>query len=387
MFDILIVGAGFSGAVTARQMAEKHHKKVLILEKRPHIGGNMYEEYLENGVRVHRYGPHIFHTNSREVFEYLQRFSDFYPYEHRVLGRIDGKLVPIPFNFTSLEALFPKEKADSIKQALQEAYPSQQKISILELLKNPDRLIREFGEYVYDRVFVHYTAKQWQQPIEEVDTSVINRVPVILGYDGRYFQDEFQYMPSQGYTKLFENLLDHPNIQTTLNCDAAERLVFEESSGRILFDGEAFTGPVVYTGAPDILLGCRLGALPYRSLHMVFEQLNEDEFQPAAVVNYPNEEEFTRITEFKHMTGQQIKNRTAILKEYPAAYRPEAEIGNIPYYPIQSPENQKLYNRYAETLSKFPNLFLCGRLAEYKYYNMDGAVYQALRLSEKLATL
>ncbi len=387
MFDILIVGAGFSGAVTARQMAEKYRKKVLILEKRPHIGGNMYEACLENGVRVHCYGPHIFHTNSREVFEYLQRFSDFYPYEHRVLGRIDGKLVPIPFNFTSLEALFPKEKAEAVKRALKAAYPSQQKISILELLKSPEGLIREFGEYVYDRVFVHYTAKQWQQPIEAVDTSVINRVPVVLGYDGRYFQDEFQYMPSQGYTKLFENLLEHPNIQVELNCDASERLVFEEASGRTLFDGEEFSGPVVYTGAPDVLLGCRLGALPYRSLDMIFKQLNEDEFQPAAVVNYPNEEDFTRITEFKHMTGQRITGRTAILKEYPAAYRPGAETGNIPYYPIQSPENQKLYNRYAESLSKFPNLFLCGRLAEYKYYNMDGAVYQALRLSEKLANL
>ena len=387
MFDILIVGAGFSGAVVARRMAEKHHKKVLILEKRPHIGGNMYEETLENGVRVHRYGPHIFHTRSREVFEYLQRFSDFYPYEHRVLGKIDGKMVPIPFNFTSLEELFPKKNADAIKQALKAAYPSLQKISILDLLKCPDGLIRAFGEYVYDRVFVHYTAKQWQQPIEAVDTSVINRVPVVLGYDDRYFQDEFQYMPSQGYTRLFENLLDHPNIQIKLNCDASAHLSLEEDTGRILFDGEPFASPVVYTGAPDVLLGCRFGALPYRSLRMVFEQLNKDVFQPAAVVNYPNEEDYTRITEFKHMTGQKIKGRTAILKEYPMAYRPEAEIGNIPYYPIQNPENQRLYQDYRNALSKFTNLHLCGRLAEYKYYNMDGAVYQALRLSERLAVL
>ncbi len=384
MYDAVIVGAGFSGAVTARLLAEKFGKQVLLLEQRRHIGGNMYEAADSQGIRSHQYGPHIFHTNLPSVFSFLQRFSSFFPYEHRVLGRIDGKLVPIPFNFTSLEQLYPAEQAAVLKEKLLAAYPGQGKISILDLLANSDPALHALGEYVYDRVFVHYTAKQWQQPIEEVDSSVINRVPVVLGYDGRYFQDAIQQMPSEGYTVLFQRMLEHPQIHVQLSCSALSRLTLQEETGRILLDGAPFSGPVVYTGAPDELLGCRFGPLPYRSLEFVFEQHAVTSYQPAAVVNYPNEEEFTRITESKKLTGQQAEGRTTILKEYPAPYQPGASRGSLPYYPIPNKENQALYQRYRQALARFPSLHLCGRLAEYRYCNMDAAVASAMALAEAL---
>lgn len=382
MFDFLIVGAGFSGAVIARVLAEKG-RRVEILEQRPHIGGNMYERTGENGVRSHVYGPHIFHTNSERVFAFLRRFSDFFPYEHRVLGRIDGKLVPIPFNFTSLETLFPAAQAGRLEERLLASYPGREKISILDLISSGDAEIRAFGDYVYDRVFVHYTAKQWQQPVSEVDASVINRVPVVLGYDDRYFGDRIQAMPADGYTALFERMLDHPNIGVTLSCDALTRLSLRD--GRIFLDGEELAAPVVWTGAPDALLGYRFGHLPYRSLEFVFEQLPVDSFQPAAVVNYPNEEDFTRITESKKLTGQLLTGRTTILREYPAAYSPGAARGGIPYYPVPNAANQALYERYREVLREYPGLTLCGRLAEYRYCNMDAAVERALDAAEALA--
>lgn len=383
MPQAIIIGSGFAGAVSARQLAE-HGFKVTLLEKRSHIGGNMYEEFDGNGIRIHKYGPHIFHTNNETVFEYLKRFSDFYPYEHRVLGKIDGKLVPIPFNFRSLDMLFSEEKASALKEKLLHAYNGQQKVSILELLASSDPDIKAFGEYVFDRVFVHYTAKQWQQPIEEVDTSVINRVPVILGYDDRYFGDKFQYMPEDGFTKLFEKLLDHPDIAVRTGCSASERLNFDAESHKIFFDGEEFTSPVIYTGPIDELFGNRYGRLPYRSLNLVFEQLEREIFQPASVVNYPNEEDFTRITEFKHLTGQKSGRYTAILKEYPCRYNPDGDVGSIPFYAIINEENNSLYKKYRETAEQFPNLYLCGRLADYKYYNMDAAAAAALELSEKI---
>lgn len=377
----VVVGAGFSGAVAARELAERYREKVIILEKRAHIGGNMQETFRENGVRVHQYGPHLFHTNNHEVYEYLQHFSDFYPYEHRVLGKINGVLVPIPFNFTSLRQLFPAAEAKEIIGKLKKLYPNQKKISILELLKAKDVQIRNFGGFVFEKVFVHYTAKQWNQPIEEVDTSVIDRVPVVLGEDDRYFQDAYQAMPSEGYNKIFEQMLNSPRIEVRLDCDAIEHLELKENG--VFFDGIPLNGQVIYTGALDDLLGHKYGFLPYRSLDFVFEDWDCISYQPASVVNYPNEESFTRITEFKKLTGQQ-SDKTTILKEYPQPYDPRGEKGNIPYYPILSDQNKALYEKYLAEINKFPQIHLCGRLAEYRYYNMDGAIERALRLVREL---
>ncbi len=382
-YDVIVVGAGFSGAVTAQQLAQAG-QKVLVLEKRPQIGGNMYDSADKNGVLVHWYGPHIFHTSSQKVWEYLQQFAQGEPYQHRVLGRIDGKLVPIPFNFTSLDTLFPPSQAQKIKEKLQSLFPGQATVSVLELLDSPDQTVSAFGNFVFEKVFLHYTAKQWGTPVDQVDRSVINRVPVVLGYDDRYFQDPFQAMPAGGFTPLFKKLLSHPNIEVRLNCDALALLSLNQQTGEIRFQGQVFSGPLVFTGPVDQLFGCQFGPLPYRSLNLVFEQLEYTDFQPAAVVNYPNEEAFTRITEFKKLTGQQLLGATTILKEYPLPYCPENPQGNTPYYVISSLENLARYQEYANLAAFFPNLHLCGRLAQYKYYNMDGAILQALNLSQQL---
>lgn len=377
----LVIGLGFAGSVAARELAEAGFN-VIAFEKRSTIAGNMYEYYRPNGVRVHMYGPHIFHTNSQAVFDYLSRFSSFYPYTHRVLGKVDGKAVPIPFNFTSIDLLFPFEQAAMLKNKLSLAFPGKDRISISELCAHADADIAALGEYVFEKVFVHYTAKQWGVPASEVDVSVINRVPVVLGTDDRYFPDSIQMMPQKGYTELFKNLLNHPNIHCHLQSDAAEHLTVDTKSHSLYLDRDPFTGPVIYSGPADELFGFSLGALMYRSLDMQFEDYPVDRFQTASVVNYPNEEDFTRITEFKQLTMQEVYGQTSILKEYPLPYSPDG--GHTRYYPVPGEDNQKKYDKYLDMSRMFTNLYLCGRLAEYRYYNMDAAVERALNVSSQI---
>ncbi len=383
-YDAVVVGCGFAGGVIARELADKYQKRVLLLERRPHIAGNMYESEDVNGIRVHWYGPHILHTPREDIFSYIGRFTEYTPYQHVVLGRIDGKLVPIPFNFTGIDELFPAEKAALLKEKLTRAYPGQLRVPIGELLAAADPDIRHLAEFIYEKVFVHYTAKQWGQSIEEISPAVFNRIPVVLGYDRNHFTSRYQYMPKEGFTRLFERLLDHPAITVELNSDAIPRIDFDFASGRVFFDGAEWKGPLVYTGALDELLDNRFGRLPYRSLDLVFEQLPETLHQPVAVVNYPNEEKFTRITEFKHLTGQQKENATTILKEYPLAYDPQNERAKVPYYPIINAENQSLYQQYRDLVDGIENVFLCGRLAEYKYYDMNSCIIAALGVAEKI---
>lgn len=378
----LIVGCGFSGAAAARSLAENGYS-VTILEKRGHIAGNMYDCKDSNGVLIHRYGPHIFHTSDKSVFDFLSRFTKFIPYEHTVLGRIDGQLVPIPFNFKSMDILFGSEKAEEYKKALKADFGDRERVSVSELLTKTGK-VKELGEYVFEKVFLHYTAKQWGMPADKVDRSVISRVPVVLGYDCRYFSDTYQYMPEDGFTKLFERMLDHPKITVETGVDALKLITTDEKNSSLLYNGKTFDGPVIWTAPADELFGFCFGHLPYRSLDLHFEPLNIDKFQPGAVVNYPNEEDFTRITEFKYLTGQKVDGATTILKEYPLLYSPESEKGNVPYYPIINPENLALINKYDELAKVYGNLYFCGRLAQYKYFNMDAAVASALSLADKI---
>ena len=375
-FDCVVVGAGFAGATIANLLA-KENKKVLLVEKRSHIGGNMYDYYDENGVLVHLYGPHIFHTNHQDVFEYLKSFVEFEFYQHRVLGNIDGVLVPVPFNFTSLEKLLP-DQAEELKKILKEEYPDKTRVSILDLINNPNEKIHNFGEYVFEKVFVHYTAKQWGTTIDKIDSSVINRVPVVLGYDDLYFSDTYQYMPKLGFTDIFNHMLDNKNIKILLNTPCKD--VLELKDGVTYLYGEKFTGPVVYTGALDELFDYCFDRLPYRSLRLEFERHNVTYYQPASVVNYTVSEDFTRITEFKYLSNQNIEGKTTILKEYPQKY----DGNNTPYYPIQNEGNLAQYGRYKDLAAKYPNLHLCGRLAEYKYYNMDAVIKKAFEVAESL---
>lgn len=383
--DVLIVGAGFAGAVSARIFAE-NGKKVMILERRNHIAGNAYDYLDDNGVLRHEYGPHIFHTSSREAEAFLSRFTDWFDYEHRVLGCIEGKLVPIPFNFTSIEMLFPQEKAKHLKDVLISAYGMDHKVPILELRKNEDPEIRELAEYIFEHVFKYYTMKQWGYSAEEIDPSVTGRVPVMVSYDDRYFQDSFQKMPVNGFTALIEKILDHENIEVKLNTEAMDHLSVDVPAKKVLYDGEVFDGIVIYTGLVDQLLNYASGDLPYRSLE--FDVRSEKgQYQPVTTVNYPtpaSEHPYTRITEYKNMQYNPPKDKTTIAVEYPYAYDRKGEKGNVPYYPVFTDASRARYQAYVDLIKDIPNLYLLGRLAEYKYYNMDAITEAAIHLAKEI---
>ena len=383
-FDVLVVGAGYAGGVAARALAEQG-KKVLVLERRSHVAGNAYDRPDEAGVIIHQYGPHIFHTNDKKVFDWLSRFTQWRDYQHRVIANIpDGKggrmTYPVPFNLTSLETAFGAQEGKRLGDKLLAAYGAEKKVTILELRQNPDPEIARLADYVYEHVFVHYTMKQWGQKPEEIDPNTTARVPVFLSRDDRYFQDAYQGMPLEGYTPMFEAMLDHPNITLELNADALKRLKLED--GQIRLDGEAFEGKVIYTGQADELFGFAFGPLPYRTLDFDFETLPQDDFQGYGTVNYTVDEPYTRITEFKHLTGQTIPGVTTIVREYSKAYSGAA--GETPYYAIINPENNARYDRYRQEAARFGNLYLLGRLAEYKYYNMDAIAARALELADSL---
>jgi UDP-galactopyranose mutase len=381
VYDAIVIGAGFAGAVFARKIAEDG-KRVLILEKRAHIAGNMYDFQNSGGITVQKYGPHIFHTNNKKVFGFLSRFSDWYDYQHRVVGKINDKLVPIPFNFTSIDSLMNKPEADKLKTKLVSIFGGDKRISVFDLLNSDDKDIKKTGQFVLEKVFLNYTAKQWGVPIEQVDTATINRVPVVTGYDALYFKDTIQKMPLRGFTPLFTSMLEHENIEIQLNTNAKERLVFDFESKQILYDNKKYGGILFVTGAIDELLDYKYGFLPYRSLNLVFKDIGRKWYQPNAVVNYPNDKKFTRITEFKHFTQAQGEGgRTTILKEYPLRY--DINKGHEAYYPVVNEENNRIYNNYRESLKPFRNVYLCGRLAEYKYYNMDAVIENALNYAEE----
>lgn len=382
-YDALVIGAGFAGAVTARELAERGNCRVLVVEQRAHIGGNAYDRPDESGVLIHQYGPHIFHTNDGKVYDYLSRFARLNGYQHKVVANVptaSGRtLLPVPFNLLSLEVAFGRNKANKLENKLIATYGSEKKVTILELRRNPDPEIAALADYVYETVFVTYTQKQWGETPEEIDPNTTARVPVFLSRDCRYFQDAYQGLPVGGYTDLFQRMLDHPNIRLMLNTPAQEVLTLAD--GKTLVFGEPFAGPVVYTGAADELFGCRFGRLPYRTLDFQFETLEQEAYQTHGTVNYTADQDYTRITEFKHMT-RQVLPHTTIVKEYSRAYT--GAPGEIPYYAILNPENRAVYDQYADLAKSYPNLHLLGRLAEYQYYNMDAITARALALSDTL---
>lgn len=361
MFYFLIVGAGFAGSVLAERLASQLNKKVLIIDKRNHIAGNAYDHYNEEGILVHKYGPHIFHTNSREVFEYLSQFTAWRPYEHRVLASVDGQLVPMPINLDTINKLYGLSltafDVDSFFKSVAE--------EVSPVRTSEDVVVSRVGRELYEKFFRNYTRKQWGMDPSELDKSVTARVPVRTTRDDRYFTDTYQAMPLRGYTALFEKLLSHPNIKVMLNTD------YQDIVGMIPFREMIYTGPV------DEYFGYRYGKLPYRSLEFRHETLDKPTHLPVAVVNYPNEHAFTRITEFKYLTGQQHP-KTSIVYEYPQA---EGD----PYYPVPRPENAEIYKQYKALAEATPNVYFVGRLATYKYYNMDQVVAQALTLFKKLS--
>ena len=375
-YDAICVGAGYAGAVFARRAAE-YGKRILVLEKRNHIAGNAYDLPDEKGVLIHLYGPHIFHTNRRDVFEFLSRFTEWNGYQHTVVASTSYGEFPVPFNLNSIELVYGDESQKYI-DALISTFGENVKVTITELKKANNPLLIELADFVYENVFLHYTEKQWGLTPEEIDPNTIARVPVFCGRDNRYFTDVYQGLPTKGYTAMFERMLDHLNIETACGVDAKEVLEFTKE-GKINLCGDEFEGKVVYSGALDELFDHKLGRLPYRTLDFEFEDIDAECFQSHGTVNYTVSEDFTRITEFKYMTKQKIDGVTAIVREYSR----QAEPGDTPYYAIICPENNSLYAKYAELASSYDGFIPLGRLAEYKYYNMDAITARALETADK----
>jgi UDP-galactopyranose mutase len=350
---------------------------VLVLEKRKHIGGNCFDTLDDAGVMIHQYGAHIFHTDHEDVWDYLSNFTQWRPYQHEVVSHVGGDPIPIPFNFNSIEAVYP-EDAPGILDTFVEKYGPKTKISVLELLNESCPVLREVGEYVYENIFKNYTLKQWGLKPDQIAPEVIARVPVYTDHDNRYFTDKYQGIPQNGYTAMIGEILSHPNIDVRLNTPFQSRCKFKD--GAIYLDNTCFHGTLVYTGKTDTLFDYEYGHLPYRSLTFEFETHEADTYQSHAVINYPNDHDFTRIIEAKHMTGQACSN-TTICREYPHPYHPDR---NEPYYPLSTADATQQYEQYAEKARHYDNLVLAGRLAEYRYYDMDDAVKNALDLARNL---
>lgn len=377
-YDYIIVGSGFAGSICAAELA-RSGRRVLLSEKRDHIGGNAYDCFDEHGVLIHRYGPHIFHTDDKRVYEYLSRYTEWIPYEHKVLAQAGERRFPVPFNLNSLDIVYADRAAD-LADKLAGCYGEGARVSISELRSSEDPDIREVAEFVFENVFLHYTVKQWGKRPEDIDPETLKRVPIYISRDDRYFHDKYQGMPKHGYTEMFRCMLDHPNIDLKLCENATEHLSFTEEG--ILYDNELFEGEVIYTGAVDELFGFEYSPLPYRTLDFEFENHPTEYYQSHATVNYTVDMPYTRISEFKYMTGQVSKDSTTIVKEY--SRRCEKDDGDIPYYAVINEDSCALYEKYREKAKKYQNLILLGRLAEYKYYNMDKIAALALELCDRL---
>ncbi len=361
MFDYLIVGAGFAGSVLAERLASQMNKRVLLIDKRTHIGGNAYDSYNEDGLLIHNYGPHIFHTNALPVFEYLSQFTAWLPYQHRVLASVDGQLVPVPINLNTINALY----GFTLTSLQLDAFFASVAEPREHIRTSEDVVVSKVGRDLYEKFFRNYTRKQWGLDPSELDAGVTARVPTRTNRDDRYFTDTYQAMPLHGYTRMFEKMLAHPNIKLMLNTDyheIADILPYRD---------------IIYSGPIDEFFHFCYGKLPYRSLDFEFKTLNIPVSQPVAVVNYPNDYTYTRSTEFKYLTGQE-HTKTTLVYEYPKA-------SGDPYYPIPRPENTDIYKQYKVLAEATQGVHFVGRLATYKYYNMDQVVGQALSLFTKLS--
>ena len=354
-YNYLIIGAGFAGAVAAERLA-KLGKKILLVEKRSHIGGNAYDEYDEHGILVHRYGPHIFHTNSKKVFDYLSQFTEWRFYEHKVLAKLNGELYPIPINRNTLNKLYDKNFQND--EEVQKFYDSVKR-KIHPITNSEEKIVSQIGEDLFEKFFKYYTKKQWGIEAKDLSPSVLGRIPVRTNTDDRYFTDKYQFMPKDGYTKMFERMLNHKNIEIILNSD------YKKIVNDLKFDKMIYTGPI------DYFFDYEFGKLPYRSLTFQWENIKTEFYQKATSVNFVDSEKFTRITEYKYFTNQKSES-TTITKEYPK------EKGE-PYYPIPNDETNVIYKKYRMEADKLEDVCFLGRLAEYKYYNMDQVVGRILK--------
>lgn len=373
-----IIGAGISGITLARLLAEADYE-VHIYEKKDHIGGNCYDYKSDKHILIHKYGPHIFHTSNERVWEFMNQFTKFNDYVNKVLVSVDDKLVQMPINYNSIEALFSKEMYDDFVKECNEKF-SEKAVSIFDIkktLKNKNSIM--IADFIYKNVYENYTSKMWGIPIDKIDSEILKRVKINLNKEWNYFPDDkYQGLPIKGYTKMMQNMLNHENIHIHLNEDGIKHLSFEKNV--IKFDGD--NSPIIYTGPIDELFDFKFKRLEYRSLFIEFSTFCKKHYQDVAVINYPSDPNITRVTEYKWMTKQRKRNWTIISTEKPGQFNPDSPIFNTPFYPINNEANNTRLNKYLDLAKKYNNLYLLGRLATYKYWDMDDAIEKAFELFE-----
>lgn len=381
-YDYIIVGAGLAGGILARKLAENNNKKILIVERRNHIAGNTYDFDDEHGIKVQKYGPHVLHTNSEEVYKFLTQYCNPVDYRTKCEAVIDGISTPSPFNFKTIDQFYSADKAEVLKNKLLEYYNNRPSVTVVEMLESTDEEIKGFAEFLFEKDYKLYTAKQWNLKPEEIDPSVLKRVPIVLSYGDTYFYDKYEFMPQDGFVSLYESIINYPGIDVKLEVDALEHLSVDSDEGVIKWDSE--TVNIIYTGAIDELFNYKFGLLPYRSLYFDYKSLNETDFQNVAIVAYPQVDGYTRITEYSKMPVQNCSGWTTVAYEYPVPYDKKAVVGKEPYYPVLTEESMNTFTLYKEYAKKFTNLTLCGRLADFKYYNMDQVILHTLELYETM---
>jgi UDP-galactopyranose mutase len=381
---VIVVGAGFSGAILARKIAQELDLPVSVIEKRSHAGGNMYDEVDSHGILIQKYGPHFLNTDKYFVIEFLLQYSELFYHCTKLLSFIDGKYVRLPFNFETVRQLAGAPDAEKLLAKFRKEYHGRDRVPVLELVDSNDGGISSYGRMLFEKAYKTYTAKQWGIPVDKIDKYVLDRVPMAMSYDERYLNKDFQYLPKHGFTKLFENMLDHKNITVTLHTDAVPHIAFDEEGKTVKYGGED-AACLVFTGPIDELLGFKYGSLPYRSLDIKYAYSAEESVLPSEIVSYPQAPGYTRSTEYRKIMFDQSGARgTVVATEYPLEYKKDAPAGNIPFYPVITDESKAVYEKYLEDVRQYKNIFLCGRLAEFRYYNMDVCIEHALKYFENI---
>lgn len=384
MKEIIIVGAGFSGSILARKIAEELNLKVRVVEKRSHIAGNMYDEVDENGILIQKYGPHFLNTDKYWIIEFLKQYAELFKHNTKLLSYIDEEYVRLPFNFETVQQLVGAKKAENLLKKFRELFKGRDRVPILELVEHSDEEVKNYGELLFNKAYKTYTAKQWGIGIGEIDKSVLDRVPMAMNYDERYLNKDFQYLPKEGFTHLFTNLLTHPNIEVQLGTDALAHIEFDEQLQEIYYEGKQIEC-LIFTGAIDELFKFKYGELSYRSLEFRYDYQENESILPGEIVSYPQAQGYTRSTEYKKIMYDSRKvHGSVIVTEYPVEYDRHSKTANIPYYPVLTGWSIDIYNKYLREIEKYKNIFLCGRLAEFKYYNMDVCIEHAIEYFDNI---
>ena len=382
MSRVIVAGAGFSGSILARKIAEELDIEVTVVERRDHIGGNAYDEYDEHGILIQKYGPHFLNTNKYFIIKYLQQYAELFPHNTKLLSYLDGRYIRLPFNFQSVQELLGAERAETVINSLRRNFPGSDRVPILQLVDCPDREVSDFGTLLFEKAFRTYTSKMWGTDINKIDKYVLERVPFAMNYDERYLNKDFQYLPQNGFREIFRNMLDHPNITVQLGTDALSHIRLDGES--IFYDGEKVE-LLVFTGPIDELFDFKFGILPYRSLEIRYEYSENESVLPAEIISFPQAEGKTRSTEYrKIMFDDSGCSGSVVATEYPLWYDKNGKTGNIPYYPVLTEESSEMYAKYVSEANKYGNIVLCGRLAEFKYYNMDICIEHALEKFEEI---